>query len=97
MAEGYNGWTNYETWCVNLWLDNDGSANYLRDHVAMNEPMGVVEALKFIGEYVEELQESLLPDMPNSMFSDLLGAAISQVNWYEIAEYYLEDAEEVEA
>ena len=19
----YNGWTNYETWCVNLWLDND--------------------------------------------------------------------------
>jgi hypothetical protein len=19
----YNGWTNYPTWCVNLWLDND--------------------------------------------------------------------------
>ena len=19
----YNGWTNYTTWCVNLWLDND--------------------------------------------------------------------------
>lgn len=20
----YNGWTNYETWAVNLWIDNDG-------------------------------------------------------------------------
>jgi hypothetical protein len=19
----YNGWTNYPTWCVNLWLSND--------------------------------------------------------------------------
>ena len=19
----YNGWTNYETWCLNLWIDND--------------------------------------------------------------------------
>jgi hypothetical protein len=23
MDEEYNGWTNYETWCVNLWLRND--------------------------------------------------------------------------
>src|SRR5215472_14793526 len=23
MSEGYNGWTNYETWNVALWLDND--------------------------------------------------------------------------
>jgi len=21
----YNGWTNYETWCVNLWLTNEAS------------------------------------------------------------------------
>ena len=25
----YNGWTNYETWAVNLWMDNDqGSCGY---------------------------------------------------------------------
>ena len=23
MADGYNGWTNYETWNVALWIDNE--------------------------------------------------------------------------
>jgi hypothetical protein len=28
----YNGWTNYETWAVNLWLDNEqGSQEYLQE------------------------------------------------------------------
>ena len=28
----YNGWTNYETWAVNLWIDNDqGSYTYWRE------------------------------------------------------------------
>jgi hypothetical protein len=29
---GYNGWTNYETWCVHLWLSNEeGSYRYWRE------------------------------------------------------------------
>ncbi len=31
----YNGWTNYETWCVNLWLINqEGSNDRLMDLVS---------------------------------------------------------------
>ena len=29
----YNGWYNYETWLVNLWMDNDqGSQEMWREH-----------------------------------------------------------------
>ena len=31
----YNGWTNYETWLVNLWMSNDeGSYNYWNERAA---------------------------------------------------------------
>lgn len=32
MSErGYNGWSNYETWCVVLWIDNEESSyRYVR-------------------------------------------------------------------
>ena len=23
VTAGYNGWSNYETWCVNLWMNGD--------------------------------------------------------------------------
>jgi hypothetical protein len=30
----HNGWANYETWCVHLWLSNEeGSYRYWRDEV----------------------------------------------------------------
>src|SRR4051812_40074939 len=30
--KAYNGWTNYETWCVHLWLSNDeGTYSYWRE------------------------------------------------------------------
>lgn len=35
MSEDYNGWTNYETWCVNLWIGNDeGSHEYWQEQAA---------------------------------------------------------------
>ena len=31
-SKGYNGWANYETWCVHLWLTNEeGSYRYWRE------------------------------------------------------------------
>jgi hypothetical protein len=41
-------------------------------------------------EYVNDL---VLPDSPASLANDLLGAALSDVDWHEIAEHYLEDDE----
>jgi len=103
----YNGWTNYETWNVALWLDNDqGSQEYWRE-VAQDVYSRKAEASKHqtleehAAQLLGELMESEIEDSAQemlksagqaaSMFSDLLGAALSEVNWYEIAEHYIED------
>jgi hypothetical protein len=96
----YNGWTNYETWNVALWLDNDqGTYNYVReladeakresaehqDRYDTRTPEGLLaERLKDLVEDGSPLAEEA------SMYADLLGAAIGAVDWYEIAEAILE-------
>lgn len=94
----YNGWTNYETWCVNMWLSNDqgtyhdvlGQAGELIGDES--DSYGFVEWLK---DYVRELPEAADVLEWASFVSDLLGAALSEVNWYEIAEHWFADAREI--
>lgn len=89
MSE-YNGWTNYETWCVNLWLSNDSNDyNTVKDICRGGKDYDAAQRLK---EFVEELQ----PDLEASMFSDLLNAAISEVNWMEVAQAFREEEEKEE-
>jgi len=69
--EKYNGWTNYETWRVNLeWFDGMGF-----------EAPTTADACR---EMVEEIIESNSDYDPAAwMISNTLDA----VNWYEIAEH----------
>jgi hypothetical protein len=82
----YNGWKNNETWAVNLWLTNDeASESEVRRLTADADDLaGLSASLK---DYVEEGA----PDLGPCLYSDLLGAALSEVDWYEIAEHYWED------
>lgn len=95
----YNGWTNYETWAVNLWVDND---EYLQDQVrdlARHER----DTYK-LGKAIEEMIDSMHPfhgdcatkemqAFSSSLWADLLGAALSEVDWYDIAEHWIADTE----
>jgi len=84
MCSEYNGWENYETWAVNLWLSND-QALYLttRELVTMFTEYQF-EKEQALREFVEELCG---PPLQNaSIVSDLLGHSLAQVNWKSIVE-----------
>ena len=93
--QGYNGWTNYETWAVNLWLTNDeGSQDEvirLTQEAVIN---GEVHPAHNLADSLRCWVEDEAPDMGASLYADLLGAAMSSVNWDELAAHYLEDYNE---
>ena len=101
MNDKYNGWTNYETWNVKLWIDNDeGSYNYYQE-VARNA-LHMATATDYLTESESaaiDLAEVIKSDFSEgnplaedaSPYSDLLGAALSSVNWDEIAKSIISD------
>jgi hypothetical protein len=99
----YNGWTNYETWLVKLWMDNDGGSYGHYQDVAQeaasqaDKPEDAVPDLadQLKQEY-EEAADELLPGEA-SVWHDLINGALAEVNWYEIAEHMIEEAAEAVA
>lgn len=105
----YNGWTNYETWVVNLWMDNEeGSHDYWLEiaedvynnqaeeqkHFTKKEDAVSILSDMLKSEY-EDGKDYILEeiDLSSSVWADLLGAALCEVNWREIAEHLLENVE----
>lgn len=102
MSERYNGWTNYETWLVNLWMDNEqGSQEFFREQAkeiygeaAATDVWTREETARFhFADWLKDYYDENIPEMPG-VYGDLLGAALSSVNWDEIARHYIEAIEE---
>lgn len=104
--EKFNGWTNYETWNVALWFDNEQSSQeywkeraqeHYNDAVA-GEYEGQTrefEAAYSLSKEMKEQAEEFMPEV-EGFYADLLQAALQEVNWMEIAQHYMEYAVEVE-
>ena len=100
----YNGWKNYETWVVNLWLTNDEDTyNRCRSLAQQCIEEAVADAVlsrkeRACYQLSNELKEMLEDGNPlasaASVYSDLLNASFSEVYWKEIADSFLEEVED---
>ena len=74
----YNGWTNYETWLVNLelGLTDDSDAFYARN----------------LDDLIVELRDyaEIAIDSDNTLATNFANTILSKVDWREIAEVVLE-------
>lgn len=96
----HNGWANYETWAVNLWISNDEhlSIHWIeraKDLVTVNYDRS--DAKNDLSQELKDYFDNYNPLADNSdVYTDLLGAALSEVDWYEIAEHLIDDLEDVQ-
>ncbi len=93
----YNGWSNYETWAVNLWLTNEeGSYRYWTDRTreVIAETADDDDDSSALSRLAEELKESIHEACAiekASLAADLMNAALGEVDWYEIARSMIDD------
>jgi len=94
IDDTYNGWTNKETWLVNVWLNNDYDL-YKYYLGRLNDSYG-----GFISDIIHELQEIVYDivreDRPetNGLAYDLLQSSLNVINYKELAEHYIEEIQE---
>ena len=102
---GYQGWANFETWCLALWIDNDESSHaYWRERA--REAWAEAEqggnrfvddresraALLLAGWLKAEVEEAS-PEL-GGFYGDVLNAAIAEVDWHEIATGWIANTSE---
>jgi hypothetical protein len=72
----YNGWSNKETWLVNLWLG---------DMLSMDMEDGLEVTESYIEAQVEYFVEQLNPE---GFMLDLFNCALGEINYHELASHY---------
>ena len=95
MSNKYNGYTNYETWNLSLWLDNNREWYRAVNDKALNLVNDVLtkdEAIYNLKNFIIDLVQNDEPKIVPSFFSDVLNASIREVNFWEISQNLIYEA-----
>ena len=90
----YKGWTNYETWVINLWMSNDeGQYIYWAKQAreALEDSKSAYRTTNLARKLWKKHREPL--SKLSGFASDILSAALAEVDWHTIAERLIEDAQ----
>src|SRR5438093_144751 len=92
----YNGWSNRETWAVNLWIIND-QCSYFRWRNRTNELLGESPSRELIratlAEEIRDVIEEECAIRKGGLAADLMNGALVEVDWREIAQAFLDEAD----
>jgi len=86
----YQGWKNYESWNIALWIDNDqGTYDMVREWA------GELSGEDSVSDLADQIEALVEEDNPladtTTMYTDLLQAAIDNADYYEIAQHYIDE------
>ena len=88
----YNGWANYETWSIALFIDDD--EYYQETVIEAAKKLGKYELRVWLRDFVEE--EILSIQNLNPYQQQLINAALAEVDFAELQEKYQQKLKENE-
>ena len=87
----YNGWTNYETWRLNLeWFDGMDCRDWggiTTGALSISDVYDIAQAMK---DHVEDSIRSQYDMVADSRVVDYALAFVGEVNWREIADHMID-------
>ena len=91
----YNGWSNYETWNLSLWIDNDREwyrAVNDKASALVCDVLSKDEQIEILRQFLIDLVQDNEPKTDPSFYSDVLNASIREVNFREVSRSIIEEA-----
>lgn len=87
----YNGWTNKETWLVNIWYMDEMPDYFSEIDQFEVDPSELRDAIQYISEECEALSQ-----LPAGLLSDFIQTCWDDVNWNELADHLNETLADME-
>ena len=81
----YSGWTNYATWSVNLWVDNEERDYRLKVEYLQQLKHKVTDM--DVRRFVKDYMDNTTPDLSKTVE----GARFEDINWSELAGFWEEE------